>query len=258
MEDRFLRGRQITFMIYEFFRAHGAILGYSDLLRVTFHGDDVYDFGTTWDEVLLSISQVPSDDILESLYEMCIGESDLLRTELAMDEQGIEQHSQPNYQKFNTMVKRCMDQKIRARKVEARNERIEKWRERHGEKLVSVEKQENAINEKSRDSAQEETIVVSATMDTNVAKQHNRPLLPQNRRLRAAGKNPRKGKLSGSRSPIGKRYQRPCKDYIRGSSCDLWRPPECQHYKTQSGCKFGEKGVFRDKELTVSQTKNQK
>ena len=30
-------------------------------------------------------------------------------------------------------------------------------------------------------------------------------------------------------------------------TCDFWRPPECQHYKTQSGCKFGEKCVFRDK-----------
>ena len=46
---------------------------------------------------------------------------------------------------------------------------------------------ESAINGKSRDSAQEETIVVSATMETNVAKQHNRPLLHQNRRLRATG-----------------------------------------------------------------------
>ena len=41
---------------------------------------------------------------------------------------------------------------------------------------------ESAINGKSRDSAQEETIVVSATMEANVAKQHNRPLPHQNRR----------------------------------------------------------------------------
>ena len=85
LKDRFLRGRQIAFMIYEFFRAHGAVLGYSDLVRVAFHGDDVHVFDTTWDEVLLSISQVPSDDILEGLYKMRIGESDQLETELAMD-----------------------------------------------------------------------------------------------------------------------------------------------------------------------------
>ena len=41
-------------------------------------------------------------------------------------EQEIEQYlSQPNCQKLKTMVKRCIDQKIRARNFEARNDRIE-------------------------------------------------------------------------------------------------------------------------------------
>ena len=38
MEDRFLRGRQIAFMICEYFRvtvAHEAVLDYSHLFRVT-------------------------------------------------------------------------------------------------------------------------------------------------------------------------------------------------------------------------------
>ena len=49
MEDRFLRGRQIAFMIYEYFRVTGAqeaVLDYSDLFRITLHGDDVQDFDT--------------------------------------------------------------------------------------------------------------------------------------------------------------------------------------------------------------------
>ena len=108
-------------MIYEFFRTHGAVLGYSDLLRVAFHGDDVHVFDTTWDEVLPSISQVPSDDILECLYKMRIGESDQLETELAMDLQEIQQqNAQPSYQKLRTTVKRCLDQRMRARNFEAR------------------------------------------------------------------------------------------------------------------------------------------
>ena len=28
-------------------------------------------------------------------------------------------------------------------------------------------------------------------------------------------------------------------------SCDLWHPPVCQNYKSESGCKFGENCVFR-------------
>ena len=34
------------------------------------------DFDTRWDDVLLSMNEVPSDDILESLYEMRTLESD--------------------------------------------------------------------------------------------------------------------------------------------------------------------------------------
>ena len=33
----------------------------------------------------------------------------------------------PNYQKLKTMVKRSMDQKLRLRNFDARNERIENW-----------------------------------------------------------------------------------------------------------------------------------
>ena len=70
-------------MIYEYFRvtsAHGAVLHYSDLFRITLRGDDVQGFDTRWDEVLLSIQQVPSDDILERLCRMHIRGSDQLKT----------------------------------------------------------------------------------------------------------------------------------------------------------------------------------
>ena len=54
MEDRLLCGRQIAFMIYEYFRvtgAHEAVLDYSDLFRIALHGDDIQDFGTRWDVI---------------------------------------------------------------------------------------------------------------------------------------------------------------------------------------------------------------
>ena len=83
IEDRFLRGRQIAFMIYDYFRvtgAHDAVLDYVDLFSVTLHGDDIQEFDTRWDEVLLSMSKIPSDDFLESLYKMRIRESAQLKT----------------------------------------------------------------------------------------------------------------------------------------------------------------------------------
>ena len=66
-EDRFLRGRQIAFMIYDYFRvtgAHDTVSDYADLFSVTLHDDNIQEFDRRWDEVLPStMSKIPSDDI---------------------------------------------------------------------------------------------------------------------------------------------------------------------------------------------------
>ena len=53
-EDRFLRGRQIAFMIYDYFRvigAHDAVLDYADLFSVTLRDGNIQEFDSRWDEV---------------------------------------------------------------------------------------------------------------------------------------------------------------------------------------------------------------
>ena len=78
-EDRFLRGRQIVNMICDYFRVtgvHETVLGYADLFTITFRNDDVQDFGTRWDEISLSMTKIPPDDILVSLYKWRVRESD--------------------------------------------------------------------------------------------------------------------------------------------------------------------------------------
>ena len=57
-------------MIYEYFRVtgdHDTVLDYADLFSVTLHDDNVEELGTRWDEILLSMLKIPSDDFLESL-----------------------------------------------------------------------------------------------------------------------------------------------------------------------------------------------
>ena len=84
-EDRFLRGRQIAFMIYDCFRvtgAHDTVLDYADFFFVTLHDDNIQELDTRWDEVLLSISKIPSGEILECLYKLRVRESDQLKTVL--------------------------------------------------------------------------------------------------------------------------------------------------------------------------------
>ena len=128
IEDRFLRGRQVAFMIYDYFRvtgAHETVLDYAGLSFVTLQDDNVQEFDTRWDEVLPSISKCPSDDVLESLYKIRIRESDQLKTVLDLYEMEIHQKiSMPNYQKFKTMVRR-IDQKLRLRIFDSRHRNIE-------------------------------------------------------------------------------------------------------------------------------------
>ena len=48
-EDRFLRGRQIAFMIYDYFRltgAHDTVLDYAELFSVALHDDNIQEFDT--------------------------------------------------------------------------------------------------------------------------------------------------------------------------------------------------------------------
>ena len=116
-------------MIYDYFQvtgAHDTILNYADLFSIGLRNDDVQELDTRWDEILLSMTTIPPDDGLKSLYKMRICESDQLKTVLELYDMEIHQKmSMPNCQKLKTMVKRSTDQKARLRNFDARNERIE-------------------------------------------------------------------------------------------------------------------------------------
>ena len=112
-EDRFLRGRQITYMIYEYFRVTGAndsVENYADLFTVVLRNDDIQEFDSKCDDILLSMTQIPSDDILEGLYKLRIRESEKLKTVLVLYDMEIHQKmTMPEYQKLETMVKRSIN-----------------------------------------------------------------------------------------------------------------------------------------------------
>ena len=59
-EDRFLRGREIAFMIYDYIRvtgAHCTVLDYADLFSAILYDENAQEFDTRWDEVPLSMSK---------------------------------------------------------------------------------------------------------------------------------------------------------------------------------------------------------
>ena len=83
-QDRFLRGRQIAYLIYEFFWITGAndsVENYADLFTIVLRNDDI-QFDSKWDGIILSMTKIPSDDIFEGLYKSRIRESEKLKTVL--------------------------------------------------------------------------------------------------------------------------------------------------------------------------------
>ena len=73
----FLRGRQIAYLIYEYFRVTGvndSVENYADLFTIVLRNDDNQEFDSKWDGILLSMTQIPPDDILEGLYKLRIRE----------------------------------------------------------------------------------------------------------------------------------------------------------------------------------------
>ena len=106
--------------------AHDTVWDYADFFSVTLRDDNIQEFDTRWDEVRLSMSKIPSDEILESVDKLRIRESVELKTVLELYDMEIHQKiSIPDYQKLKTMVKRSTDQKLRLRNLDARHGRIE-------------------------------------------------------------------------------------------------------------------------------------
>ena len=86
-EDRYLRGRQIAYLIYDHFRltgTHDSVENYTDLFTIVLRNDDIEEFDSKWDGILLSMTKIPHDDILEGLYKLRIRESGKLKTVLEL------------------------------------------------------------------------------------------------------------------------------------------------------------------------------
>ena len=72
-QDRFLRGRQIAYLIHDYLRVTGtddSVENYTDLFTFSLRNDDIQEFDSKWDGNLLSMTKIPHDDILEGLYKI--------------------------------------------------------------------------------------------------------------------------------------------------------------------------------------------
>ena len=124
-QDRFLRGRQIAYLIYDYFRvtgSHDSVENYAYLFTIGLRNDDVQEFDSKWDGILSSMTKIPPDDILELLYKLRIRESEKLK-----ELYNLEIHQKeigPDYHRLKTMVKRSIEQEIRNSNLGARNGKL--------------------------------------------------------------------------------------------------------------------------------------
>ena len=131
-QDRFLRGSQIAYLIYDHFRvtgSHDSVENYTDLFTIVLRNDDIQEFDSKWDGILLSMTKIPHDDILKGLYKLRIRESEKLKTVLELYD--LETHQKklgPDYHRLKAMVKRSIEQDIRNKNFGARNGNFEKKR----------------------------------------------------------------------------------------------------------------------------------
>ena len=68
---------------------------------------------------------------------------------------------------------------------------------------------------------------------------------PQSSFMQQNEKNASRTRSTRGKSPSGRMFRLPCKDYLKGtctnSFCEKWHPPESLFYKSENGCRFGEK-----------------
>ena len=91
--------------------------------------------------ILLSMTKIPSHDILEGLYRLRIRESEKLKTVLELYD--LETHQKklgPDYHRLKAMVKRSIEQEIRNKKFGARNAKVDNDCEKKHKSETSITK----------------------------------------------------------------------------------------------------------------------
>ena len=217
-EDRFLRGRQIAYLIYEYFPVTGAndsVENYADLFTIAFRNDDVQEFDSKWDGISLSMTKIPSDDILEGFY---IRESGKLETLLELYDLEIHQKKLgPDYHRLKTKVKRSIEQDMRIKKFEARNGSHEtnvvvknQGTKQRGQRTLGDCWQRKANGQCSKGDNSS-----CFRHDINKRAKLTQPNPSSSSSMRQNERNASRARSPRGTSPSGRMFRWPCKDYTK-------------------------------------------
>ena len=266
-EDRFLRGRQIAYLIYEQFRVTGtddSVENYTDLFTIALRNDDIQEFDSKWDGIVVSMTKIPHDDILEGLYKLRIRESEKLKTVLELYD--LETHQKklgPDYHRLKTMVKRSIEQEIRKKNFGARSGNFEKnaviknqGTKQRGQRILGDCWQWEFSGQCCRrDNCSVRHDIKKRGKKTQSNTSPN-SFMQQNERKASRTRSPRgkspSGRMSRCLAKISSK-KLATTHFVKGGTLQ-----NALFYKTKSGCRFGEKCLFANRQVDELPTKRSK
>ena len=231
---------------------------------IVLRNDDIQEFDSKCDGILLSMTKIPHDDILEGLYKLRIREFEKLKTVLELYNMEIHQKkARPDYHRLKTMVKRSIEQNLRMKNLEARNGNYERnavvknqGTKQRGQRILGDCWQREFNGQCSKGDN------CSFRHDVNKRAKMTQPNPSPNSFMRQNDRNASTTRSPLGKSPSGRMSRWPCKDYLKGtctnSFCEKWRPPECLFYKSESGCRFGEKCSYTHRQVEEQPSKRSK
>ena len=208
------------------------------------------------------MTQIPSDDILEGLYKLNIRKSEKLKTvlwelynmEIHRKKAGLDHH------RLKTMVKRSIEQNLRIKNFESRNGNYE----RNAVKNQGTKQREQRFLgdcwQWKANGQCSEGDNCSFRHDINKRAKTTQPNPSPSSSTRQNERNASRTPSPRGKSPSGRMFRLPCKDYLKGTCttpfCEKWHPPECLFCKSESGCRFGEKCSYAHRQVEEQANKS--
>ena len=148
------------------------------------------------------------------------------------------------------MVKRRPDQKLRLRNFDARHGKIETGAVVNSRKGSSgVERGRGICYQREEKGQCSKGDQCNFRHESNDRAKPTPKAAPPSVPSMTRGRSEWRERSVTNRRKTGRILRQPCRYYLKGtrtrSPCEYWHPPECQFSKTESGCKAGDKCLFR-------------
>ena len=170
----------------------------------------------------------------------------------------------PNHHRLKTKVKRSIEQNLRIKNFEARNENYEKNAVVKNQGTKQREKRTGGECGQWKANGQcSKGYNCSFRHENNKRAKSTQPNPSPSSFMRQNERNASKTRSPRGKSPSGRMSRWPCKDYLKGTCTNpfckkKWHPSECLFYKSEDGCSIGEKCSYAHRQVDEQPGKRSK